>query len=256
MKNWWMIALLGLVPIGCTDGGEGGAVDAGPAGECGNGIREQGEECDDNNRRNRDGCSRDCKREDLCGNGRVDPGEECDDGNSMPDDGCSPDCEDEVVVDGNDSFDDAQDVTGQASVREVISRPGDIDYFRFTATEGDWLFLRTNANRDDNPDMIDTVITLYNADRTQVAENDDAYPRNDVDSEIIYLVPSTGTYYAKLQEFSTWKGDRAAEGGPQGYSYQLIISPLAVEDSNSGVVDAEAGDDASSAQAMVFSDRG
>ncbi|MDY0003342.1 MAG: kelch repeat-containing protein [Polyangia bacterium] len=63
---------------------------------CGDGRLHQvpgpdGEECDDGNAKDGDGCSRSCKLE-LCGNGRVDFGEECDDGNVIPGDGCSPFC--------------------------------------------------------------------------------------------------------------------------------------------------------------------
>lgn len=45
---------------------------------CGNGLVEAvaGEECDDGNRNNGDGCSSTCQRE-SCGNGRIDPPEQC-----------------------------------------------------------------------------------------------------------------------------------------------------------------------------------
>jgi cysteine-rich repeat protein len=49
--------------------------------DCGNGIVDPGEECDDGNILNGDGCSATCLNE-GCGNGVVDPGELCDDGNT------------------------------------------------------------------------------------------------------------------------------------------------------------------------------
>jgi cysteine-rich repeat protein len=61
---------------------------------CGNAMVENGEECDDGNTRNDDGCSRECKYE-YCGDGVVQKplGEECDDGGYRNDDGCDMFCQ-------------------------------------------------------------------------------------------------------------------------------------------------------------------
>jgi cysteine-rich repeat protein len=62
---------------------------------CGNGIVEPGEECDDGNTVNWDGCSSTCVCEPpppVCGNGIVESGEQCDDGNTVNWDGCSSTC--------------------------------------------------------------------------------------------------------------------------------------------------------------------
>ena len=58
--------------------------------ECGDGVREGDEECDDGNLLPGDGCDPSCRLE--CGNGRLDPNEECDDGNLLPGDGCDSSC--------------------------------------------------------------------------------------------------------------------------------------------------------------------
>jgi len=60
--------------------------------ECGNGEEEPGEECDDGNLDDLDGCSAECLEE-ICGNQRIDPGEECDDGNILPEDRCDTTCQ-------------------------------------------------------------------------------------------------------------------------------------------------------------------
>lgn len=68
---------------------------------CGNGYQETGEQCDDGNLTNGDGCSSSCTIESsggVCGDGTVDSGEQCDDGNSVNGDGCSATCLDEVQV--------------------------------------------------------------------------------------------------------------------------------------------------------------
>lgn len=75
---------------------------------CGNGLVEEGEECDDGNTENLDGCSKSCKTEEgwacqdtpsncilettICGNKEIEVGEICDDGNSFNGDGCSGNC--------------------------------------------------------------------------------------------------------------------------------------------------------------------
>ncbi len=67
---------------------------------CPNSILEAGEECDDGNPRNGDGCSRDCKIEEreICGNGVLEGDEECDDGNAVDGDGCNRACFDERLL--------------------------------------------------------------------------------------------------------------------------------------------------------------
>ena len=63
---------------------------------CGNGILEEGEECDDGNRVSGDGCSSRCRLEiprNACGDGRLQGAEACDDGNRISGDGCSAACE-------------------------------------------------------------------------------------------------------------------------------------------------------------------
>jgi len=67
---------------------------------CGNGVTEKGEDCDDGNYADGDGCDHLCQNEGKlifpvdvgCGNGVVDKGEECDDGDYVDGDGCDHLC--------------------------------------------------------------------------------------------------------------------------------------------------------------------
>jgi fibro-slime domain-containing protein len=76
--------------------------------QCGDGVIEAGETCDDGNTTPGDGCSGICQVESgwicptpdkpcveiwTCGNGLIDPGETCDDGNTQSGDGCSSSCQ-------------------------------------------------------------------------------------------------------------------------------------------------------------------
>jgi cysteine-rich repeat protein len=61
---------------------------------CGDGDLDAGEDCDDGNRADQDGCSRACENE-VCGDGAVQYalGEQCDDDNAADGDGCSAACQ-------------------------------------------------------------------------------------------------------------------------------------------------------------------
>ena len=58
---------------------------------CGNNIQTDGEECDDGNQTNGDGCDANCTVT-RCGNDIQTAGEECDDGNQTNGDGCDANC--------------------------------------------------------------------------------------------------------------------------------------------------------------------
>jgi CSLREA domain-containing protein len=71
---------------------------------CGDGTVDAGEECDDGNTSDGDGCSANCTVESGCGNGTVEGTEECDDGNNVDGDGCSANCTNEVPPDCGDGI--------------------------------------------------------------------------------------------------------------------------------------------------------
>jgi cysteine-rich repeat protein len=88
---------------------------------CGNGIVEMGEQCDDGNTVNGDGCSSTCQLEHaVCGNGVVETGEQCDDGNTVSGDGCSSTCQLETttpccgngIIEAGEQCDDGNTVGG------------------------------------------------------------------------------------------------------------------------------------------------
>lgn len=80
--------------------------------KCGNLVVDAGEECDDGNNLDKDGCSADCKSDESCGNEHTDDlvGESCDDGNHVDGDGCSADCRRESC--GNTDVDKGEDCDG------------------------------------------------------------------------------------------------------------------------------------------------
>ena len=94
---------------------DGNDPDCAPQAVCGNGILEEGEECDDGNTVNGDGCQADCMLP-ACGDNIVDAGEQCDDGNTVNGDGCQADCMLPIcgdnIVDAGEQCDDGNSVNG------------------------------------------------------------------------------------------------------------------------------------------------
>lgn len=94
-----------------------------PTGICGNSIITLGEQCDDGNTTNGDGCSSICQREIFCSDGRKEGTEECDDGNKVSGDGCSSTCLTERCgnnrVDANEQCDPPNGVTCDSACKSI-----------------------------------------------------------------------------------------------------------------------------------------
>jgi cysteine-rich repeat protein len=87
------------------------------AATCGDGTVGSGEQCDDGNTTDGDGCSSACEIEGVCGDGFIGAGETCDDGNTTPGDGCDASCQLETVCgngvkEGVEQCDDGNTVSG------------------------------------------------------------------------------------------------------------------------------------------------
>jgi fibro-slime domain-containing protein len=125
---------------------------------CGNGVLDTGEQCDDGNRTNGDGCNANCQLEAnylcptpgqpcvdqrKCGNGILTSDEACDDGNTVSGDGCSGDCKTvepgyqcrmpgkpcvplcgDGVITGSETCDDGNTVSGDGCSSTCQLEPG------------------------------------------------------------------------------------------------------------------------------------
>ena len=107
--------------------------------DCGNGVPEGSEQCDDGNSNMGDGCTPFCRKEPscpaaggacatACGDGLLldidkQNGQECDDGNTVNGDGCSSDCKIEAGYECNDVVE-----TPEELVLPIVLRDFDGDY--------------------------------------------------------------------------------------------------------------------------------
>lgn len=153
------------------------------------------------------------------------------------------------VMDNNDSIATAFPITKTndqpLGIRAVINPAGDRDFYSIDLTAGDWILVTANGGETTDP-----VLRLYGPDETQIAENDDALPRVNVNPEIIYHVGATGTYYVEVLEFSDWEADDELEpeGGRQ-FTYTLRVDDLDPNDDDVNI-DTEAGDTEADAQTL------
>ncbi|MCK4358761.1 MAG: PPC domain-containing protein, partial [Candidatus Cloacimonetes bacterium] len=97
-------------------------------------------------------------------------------------------------VEPNDDWTTANTITD--SMAAAIDPGGDVDYFSFTATAGyDYTFTTDELPGSSN-NVGDTKMYLYDTDgTTQLAYDDDGGPG--FYSQIVYTIPTAGTYYVK-----------------------------------------------------------
>jgi hypothetical protein len=164
--------------------------------------------------------------------------------------------------DGNESFDQAveitvDDMTGvQADLDPVAT---DVDYFKFTGKKGQAIFIATDSKPNAtpfDPSYPDLVITVYDANKNQYAQDDDPFPRSTQDSSLPTVLPADGTYYIKVEEFC--HSDLAMGKCPPDYfdnitntGYAIGISTL--DPAQPGNVnEKEPNDDAATAGKMTY----
>jgi hypothetical protein len=129
-----------------------------------------------------------------------------------------PECND---IEDNGSTEDAQHIVLPRIVNGRISKPGDVDIFRFDANAGDEIVAEVYARRLNSP--LDSLLWLSDANGKVIAYNDDNGDKNvgllthNADSYLRLRLPNTGSYFVHL-------ADSQNHGG-QDYGYRLRISP-------------------------------
>ena len=104
--------------------------------------------------------------------------------------------------------------TAPGAFNGVVSKPGETDYFKFTAKKGETYDVHCYARRLGSP--LDPVLYLGNAAGGALIGNDDAVGP---DSYFRFAIPADG-------EYTLWVHDHLKKGGPD-YFYRIELTPVA-----------------------------
>lgn len=112
----------------------------------------------------------------VCGNGAVEGGEACDDGNPASNDGCSQQCRIEQLdeTEPNGSADGADALGTYRFAAGAIGEAGDEDWYAVRLDDVADLFVEVSDGGDGCP--FDAEIILLDADGAELAADDDAGP--------------------------------------------------------------------------------
>lgn len=133
--------------------------------------------------------------------------------------------------DGNDTIETATDFTGEEVAADFSDVTKDVDFYRISGKKGDALIAYTEAKVGDDafdPSYADTIITLYDAAKNQIAQNDDPNPRFTNDATLYSILPVDGDYYIRVAECNAVFGvdNCAPADGVTDASYTLNMGFL------------------------------
>lgn len=111
----------------------------------------------------------------------------------------------EVDDDFGDDFSTATPLLeSQREIHGTIGHPGDVDVFRFDATQGETLTVDIRARRDGSP--LDAVLTLYNQNGEIIGHWDDI---NSTDPTVKrFQIENDGTYYLQVKDYEGDGGEK------------------------------------------------
>ncbi|MBI3912104.1 MAG: PPC domain-containing protein, partial [Armatimonadetes bacterium] len=124
-------------------------------------------------------------------------------------------------VEPNNTVRDVQRIAPPVIINGLISRPGDVDVFRFEGRAGEEVVAEVYARRLGSP--LDSLLRLTDASGRVLAWNDDHEDRearlltHHADSYLSTRLPKTGTYFVRLADSQQHGGD--------SYAYRLRVGP-------------------------------
>jgi subtilisin-like proprotein convertase family protein len=118
-------------------------------------------------------------------------------------------------VELNDSLAEANLITPDAAVIGALDPAGDEDFFGFDAQAGQTLLIAIEVQSLIPPSLANIVVTLFDANGNQLAENDDANAQTR-DSFLQFVIPASGRYYFRVKNFNP------GDGGPE-YLYHARV---------------------------------
>jgi pre-peptidase len=157
--------------------------------------------------------------------------------------------------DGNDDFATAEKLTVDVAIDAFLEPWSDQDFYVFQGTKGQALSLSIKAEEIPfDAHTIDTVLTLYDASMTRIAENDDPTPRTTDDAQLFTVLPADGAYYVRVTECWSWATDAVGCAKPRtklSTAYTLRVSNL--DGTIPGITaDVEKGNDSTTAVPVTY----
>jgi len=185
---------------------------------CGNGVVTGTEQCDDGNVLDADGCSSACAIEHICGNGVKTNAEQCDDGNLVNGDGCSAACLLEVSQETEPNNTAATANTVAFPVAGAIGVAADEDYFVVDLIAGQSITAETHGFGGPGTCDMDTFIYLYPpASTTAAAQNDDIATGQTCSRINNHTATITGPYTIRVKHYNTT--------GTGNYILAVVLGP-------------------------------
>lgn len=124
------------------------------------------------------------------------------------------DLENTLEVEPNDAAAQATPATAPGALNGVIEKPGDVDFFKFTAKKGQVFDVRVYA-RNILRSPLDSVLVVRRANGSAVGSNDDS---GGPDSYLRFTAPADEEYFVQIY-------DHLKSGGPD-YAYRIEIAPV------------------------------
>jgi hypothetical protein len=124
------------------------------------------------------------------------------------------DLENVLESEPNDTRDKSTVATAPSALNGIIDRPGDVDYFKFTAKKGQVFDVRVYA-RSPLRSPLDSVLSVLRANGSGVANNDDS---GGPDSYVRITAPEDGDYHILVR-------DHLNDGGPS-FVYRVEITAV------------------------------
>lgn len=115
---------------------------------------------------------------------------------------------------------------GVISPMEKIDAPNKRVYFSITLDAGAFLDIATKANPANETGVVDTAVTLLDATgMTELASDDDAFPRLSTDSELFYRVQTPQTLCIRVEDFDTWSNNGMSQVADSNI-FRLTVSAM------------------------------
>ncbi len=127
------------------------------------------------------------------------------------------DLQNSIEAEPNDAIQQATAATGPGALNGIIEKPGDVDFFKFTAKVGQQFDIRLFA-RNTLRSSLDSVMYVLNAQGGTIAGNDDS---GGPDSYLRFGVPADGEYFIMIHDH--------LKAGGHDYAYRVEIAPVKAE---------------------------